>query len=62
MLDDIGVKYLFALKKHIQLLHRELGRDKCETCESLWLDMEHEEGQVSTVDIGQIKGAYQIPT
>ena len=32
MLDDIGVKYLHALKKHILLLHKELGTSTCDRC------------------------------
>jgi hypothetical protein len=35
MLDDIGVKYLHALKKHIQLLHKELGTSMCGQCDQI---------------------------
>jgi tRNA A37 threonylcarbamoyladenosine biosynthesis protein TsaE len=51
------------MKKHILLLHKDLGAGKCELCESLWLDMSMEqvEGQISA-DVLEVKGTYQIAT
>jgi hypothetical protein len=41
MLDDIGVKYLHALKKHILVLHKELGTSMCDRCNQI-SDLERE--------------------
>jgi tRNA A37 threonylcarbamoyladenosine biosynthesis protein TsaE len=52
-----------SLKKHILLLHKDLGAGKCELCETLWLDMSMEqvEGQISA-DVSEVKGTYQTAT
>jgi hypothetical protein len=48
MLDDIGVKYLHALKKHILLLHKELGTSMCEQCDQI-SGLEKEGGSADTL-------------
>jgi len=49
MLDDIGVKYLHALKKHILLLHKELGTSMCDRCDQI-SDLEQEGVSANTLE------------
>jgi hypothetical protein len=45
------------MKKHIRLLHKDLGAGKCEVCESLWLDvtMEQVEAEISADVLERLK-------
>jgi hypothetical protein len=52
MLDDIGVKYLHALKKHILLLHKELGTSMCDRCDQI---SDLEQGGVSADTLERLK-------
>jgi hypothetical protein len=49
MLDDIGLKYLHALKKHIVLLHKELGTSTCDRCDQM-SDLEQEGFSADTLE------------
>ncbi|MGA9151135.1 MAG: hypothetical protein WBZ36_11200 [Candidatus Nitrosopolaris sp.] len=49
ILDDIGLKYLHALKKHILLLHKELGTSTCDRCNQI-SDLEQEEVSADTLE------------